>query len=278
MSGRRPIRRLSGFMGAALLVVVGLFTLFPFWWMLSTSFKPAKEVFTTGIGLIPRNPVLSNYVQAFTGSLLWRYLLNGVIVTMGILSLQLLVTVPAAFALARVTFPARDRLFSLIIAALVFPGFIAAIPNFLLVSSLRLTDTYTALIAPFVGSAYGIFLFRQFFRSVPQDFLDAAAIDGCSIPSMLWHVVFPLSLPAVGGFSIISILTHWNDFFWPLVVVQSNRMLTPPAGVVHFAGPEGDIQYGAVMAAAAVIVLPLIAAFLAARRLFFENLSEVQLK
>lgn len=277
MNTRR--RRLpQGAAGAVLLIACGLFTLFPFWWMLSASFKPAHEVFAAGIRLVPLHPVLSNYVQVFTSSLLWRYLLNGVVVTLGILALQLVLTLPAAFTLARLEFRGRERIFALIIAALVFPTFIAVIPNFLLVSKLRLVDTYPALIAPFVGSAYGIFLFRQFFKSVPQDFMDAAAMDGCSIVSMLWHVMFPLCLPAVGVFSIISILTHWNDFLWPLIVIQSNHMLTPPAGVVHFAGPEGDIQYGAVMAAASIIVLPLIIVFLVARRLFFANLSDVQLK
>lgn len=257
---------------------IALVTVFPFYWMLVTSFKPAPEIFLPGVRLLPIQPVIENYKEVFLNSLILRYLWNGAVVVSLTLLFQLLLTIPAAFAFARIRFPLRDKLFVLIIAALVFPRFIAAIPNFLMLSALKLNNTYFSLIVPFVGSAYGVFLFRQFFKSIPQSYFDAAFIDGCTIPQILYHVAIPFALPVIGSYSIISVLTHWNDLFWPLVIIHTNKKLTPPAGVVHFASGEGANNYGAIMAAAVIIILPLIVMYVAGRKKFFENALDLQLK
>ncbi len=270
--------RISQRISDGILLVFALLTIFPFYWMLVTSFKPGPEIFLPGLRLLPMKPIIENYISVIAESLILRYLLNGVIVVSLTLFFQLLVTIPAGFALARITFPFRDILFMIVIAGLVFPKFIAAIPNFLMLSTFKLNNTYFSLIAPSLGSAYGVFLFRQFYKSVPQSYFDAAIIDGCSFPQILYHIALPFALPVIGSYSIISILTHWNDLFWPLVIIQTNSKLTPPAGVVHFASGEGANNYGMIMAAAIIIILPLVAMYIAGRKRFFENPHDLQLK
>jgi len=259
------------------LAALGVVALFPFFLMLCTSLKPIDEIFETG-RLLPRRISLVGYATVFAHSLLLRYLLNGVIVTVLILAGQLLVTIPAAYAFAKLSFPGREALFSLVLAALVFPRYIAAVPNFLFLSRLRLIDTYAALTLPFIGSPLGVFLLRQFFRQVPWEYFDAARLDGCSLSQMLRLVLMPLIRPAVGAFAIFSIVSHWNDFFWPLVVVQTAKMFTPPAGIVYFADAEAGTRWDIVMAAAVVIIAPLLLTFIAARRQFISSLMHQTLK
>lgn len=260
------------------LVVCAVLSFFPFFLMISTSLKPVKEVFQVSTRLLPRQPIIDNYVRVFRESQLVRFLINGVIVTGGILLGQLLVIIPAAYAFARLSFPGKRVLFALVLAALVFPRYIAAVPNFLLLSKLKLVNTYPALILPFIGSSFGIFLMRQYFKQIPGEYFDAARIDGCNLFQMLTRVLIPLIRPAVGAFAIFSVVTHWNDFFWPLVVVQSANMYTPPAGIVYFADVEAGTNWSSVMSAAVVIITPLVAAFLLARRQFISSLTHTAIK
>ncbi|MBN2552042.1 MAG: carbohydrate ABC transporter permease [Spirochaetales bacterium] len=260
------------------LVVCAVLSFFPFFLMISTSLKPVKEVFQVSTRLLPRQPIIDNYVRVFRESQLVRFLINGVIVTGGILLGQLLVIIPAAYAFARLSFPGKRVLFALVLAALVFPRYIAAVPNFLLLSKLKLVNTYPALILPFIGSSFGIFLMRQYFKQIPGEYFDAARIDGCNLFQMLTRVLIPLIRPAVGAFAIFSVVTHWNDFFWPLVVVQSANMYTPPAGIVYFADVEAGTNWSSVMSAAVVIITPLVAAFLLARRQFISSLTHAAIK
>jgi len=246
--------------------------------MLSTSFKPVREVFQLSAHLLPQRPILDNYVEVFSRSLMLRFLLNGTIVTGLTLLGQLLLSIPAAYAFARLSFPGKRALFVVVLAALVFPRYIAAVPNFLLLSGMHLINTYMSLIVPFIGSAFGIFLLRQFFLQLPQEYFDAAHIDGCGLTAMLWKVILPLLRPAIGAFAIFSIVSHWNDFFWPLVVIQKSAMLTPPAGIVYFADAEAGTKWSVIMAAAVVVIAPLALAFLAARRQFISSLTHVALK
>lgn len=259
------------------LAALGVVALFPFALMAGTSLKPIEEIFESG-RLLPRHPTFGTYAEVFGHSLLVRYLLNGLIVTVGVLAGQLLVNIPAAYAFGKLSFPGREALFSLVLAALVFPRYIAAVPNFLFLSRLRMIDTYAALILPFIGSPLGVFLLRQFFRQVPWEYFDAARLDGCSLSQMLRHVLLPLIRPALGAFAIFSVVSHWNDFFWPLVVINTSKMLTPPAGIVYFADVEAGTRWNIVMAASVVIIAPLLAAFIAARRQFISSLTTTTLK
>jgi multiple sugar transport system permease protein len=260
------------------LCALGIFMLFPFFLMIVTSFKDSQEIIASGLNIFPRVPVLQNYLTVFGKTYIARYLLNGVIVVVFVLAGQLLVNIPAAYAFAKREFPLKKTLFLCILAALVFPKYIAAIPNFLLLSKFRLIDTYAALILPSIASPFCIFLMRQYILTIPEVFFEAARIEGCGIPRVIVTVLVPMVKPAVGSFTIFSIVSHWNDFFWPLIVINSQKMFTPPAGIVFFADAEGASDWGAVMAAALLTVAPLIMLFLANRRQFIASLTSTGLK
>ena len=260
-----------------ILLVAGAVTLFPFVWMLGSSFKVPTDFFQPGFQPFPSQPTLENYTEAFARAPIGRFLLNGVIVCAGVLIGQLLVIIPAGYAFAKLEFAGRDKLFAVVIAALLVPGYITAIPNFMLFSDLRLLDTYWALIVPFWGSSFGTFLMRQFIKQIPNEILDAARLDGANNVQLVWYVLLPLIRPAIAAFTIFSLITHWNDFFWPLVVLRSETMFTPPAGIVYFSGAEGS-RWGLIMAATVVVITPLMVAFLLMRRQFIESLSRGAMK
>lgn len=260
------------------LTVAGIITVFPFLWMLSASVMQPQEIFRPGVNLVSSEPTLRNYATALTKAPLLRFLLNGVIVTVSIAVLQLIVIVPAGYAFARLRFRGQRFLFVLILAALAVPAYVRAIPNFLALSGWGLINTYPALILPFIGSAFGVFLMRQFFRQLPGELIDAAKLDGCGTLQLIWYVLLPLTRPALAAFAVFSVVSHWNDFFWPLVVIRSTAMLTPPAGIAFFASADGGENWGVIMAAGVIVITPLVLFFLLARRQFVASLAQAAVK
>lgn len=256
----------------------GLVMLLPFAWMLSLSLKPENEIYTPDIAFLPREWDFANYVEAWTVGYAGTFVINGVIVTLGILVLQYLTIIPAAYVLARKNFRIRGLIMSTVLAVLLIPPQVTAIPVYMMLAEARLLDTYAALIIPFASSAFGIFLLRQSFRTVPQELIDAARMDGASEAYTLWFVVVPQVLPAIAAFGIFSVVTHWNDFFWPLLVVTSIERATPPLGISIFASNEGGNEVGPMMATATLVVMPLVIAFLIARRRFVEGVTLSGLK
>jgi multiple sugar transport system permease protein len=251
----------------------------PFVWMISTSLKPPNEIFSTHLTLLPNKWfAVENYSSAFTKVPLLRYLLNGVIVTAGIFALQLLVSLPAAYALAKLRFRGRDVLFAMVLVGLMIPAQAPAIPRYVMLYQVGLLDSYAALIIPFVFSAFGIFLMRQFFKTVPDDLMNAARIDGLGEFEILWRIILPQALPAMLAFGVISIVTHWNDFFWPLVVIQTGDLATPPLGTLFFRNEEAGSDFGPLMAGTVVITAPLVLLFLAAQRRFIEGVTLTGMK
>jgi multiple sugar transport system permease protein len=251
----------------------------PFVWMISTSLKPPNEIFSTHLTLLPNKWfAVENYGSAFTKVPLLRYLLNGVIVTAGIFALQLVVSLPAAYALAKLRFRGRDVLFAMVLVGLMIPAQAPAIPRYVMLYQVGLLDSYAALIIPFVFSAFGIFLMRQFFRTVPDDLMNAARIDGLGEFEILWRIMLPQALPAMLAFGVISIVTHWNDFFWPLVVIQTGDLATPPLGTLFFRNEEAGSDFGPLMAGTVVITAPLVLLFLAAQRRFIEGVTLTGMK
>lgn len=262
-----------------LLIAGALVMLAPFIWMISTASKPQGEIFSSDIHLIPYHfALLDNLRIAFAKANLWRFLLNGLIVTVSILVLQVLIALPAAYALAKLRFLGRDALFALVLFCLLIPPQATAIPVFLLLHKLGVLDSYAAMILPFTISVFGIFLMRQFFTTVPDDLIDAARMDGISEFGIVWRVMLPTAVPAVTAFGIFSVVAHWNDYFWPLIVLNSEHLRTPPLGVAHFRNNEAGTDYGPLMAAAIVIIAPLVIAFLLAQRRFIEGITLTGIK
>jgi multiple sugar transport system permease protein len=247
--------------------------LLPFAWMLSLSVKEEHEIFTSDLRLLPERWDWTNYVEAFTTGHVGTFLVNGLIVTLGILALQIFTIVPAAYALARKDFRLKSLLFASVLAVLLIPPQVTAIPVYLMIARANLLDSYAALIVPFATSAIGIFLLRQGFRTLPQDLIDAAHMDGAGEFYALWFILVPQLLPMIAAFGVFSIVVHWNDFFWPLLVITRIERATPPLGISIFASDEGGNDVGPMMASATLIVMPLMIAFLIARRRFVEGIT-----
>ena len=250
----------------------------PFLWLVSVSLKPHAEIFTTNVALLPSQPTLVNYWKAITETDIPLYLLNGGIVTSGILVLQLLITVPCAYALAHRRFPGRSLLFGAVAAALLVPFHVTAIPVFIGLAEFKLLNTYTALILPFIATAFGLFLLRPAFSQVPSELIDAARVDGMSEMGIAWRVGFPLCLPTVIAFSIFSVTAHWNDLFWPLIATTDPNLATPPRGILFFRDEESGDDVGPLMAGAALVTAPLVIGFLLAQKRFTQGLANTGLK
>ena len=219
-------------------------------------------------------PVVFNYSKAFLEAPLLRYLLNGVIVTVSIFLIQIVVALPAAYALAKLKFWGREAVFSLVLFCLLIPVHAIALPLYIMLAKLGLTNTYAALVVPWTISVFGIFLMRQFFMTVPDDLIDAARMDGMSEFAIVWQVMLPTAIPALLAFGIFSVVAHWNDYFWPRIVVTGSRdLFTPPLGLREFKGDADGSFFGPMMATATIIVLPLIIAFLVAQRRFIEGIT-----
>lgn len=272
---RVQLRRLSVMLLAhAILGVAAAITLLPFVWMLLTSIRPPAEIFEASFRLWPRDfHGIENYTRALTTAPLLRFMLNGVIVCTGILVVQLLVAIPAAYALARLRFPGRPILFALVLAALCIPIQVPSLPLYLMLAEAGLLNTYVGMMFPFFLSVFAIFLFRQSFKSFPEEIIQAARLDGASEFEIVWRIVAPSAGPTIAAFSIFSIVAHWNDLYWPMIVVSELRLAPPPLGMLFFQGSETGTNYGALMAGATIITAPMVVCFLIARRRFIRGVS-----
>ncbi|WP_299820113.1 carbohydrate ABC transporter permease [uncultured Roseibium sp.] len=277
------------------LILGSLIVLLPFYVMLSYSFKSPAEIMQNIGGFFGAQesfrddycvklgkdiadcmvtPAIYNYTTAFHKAPLVRYLLNGVIITASIFFIQVLVALPCAYALAKLRFWGREAVFGLVLFCLLIPVHAIALPLYIMLAKLGLTNSYAALVIPWTISVFGIFLMRQFFMTVPDDLIDAARMDGMSEFSIIWNVMLPTAVPALLAFAIFSVVAHWNDYFWPRIVITGNRdLFTPPLGLREFKGDADGDNFGPMMATATVIVAPLIIAFLIAQRRFIEGIT-----
>jgi multiple sugar transport system permease protein len=263
----------------AVLALTAGFCLAPFVWMLSLSIKPPGEVFDGSFRLWPQTfYALENYTRALTVVPVARFMLNGAIVCIAIFAFQVAIALPCAYALAKLRFAGRDSLFALVLVGLLIPPQVLAIPLFVMFSTLGMLDSYAALIVPWTISVFGIFLLRQFFRTVPDDLIHAARLDGLSEFAIAWRIMLPTATPALIAFGIFSLVAHWNDLFWPLIALQSEDLATPPLGAMYFRNEETGNDYGPLMAGVVIITAPLVVVFLAAQRWFIDGVTMTSVK
>ncbi|WP_230534323.1 carbohydrate ABC transporter permease [Microvirga roseola] len=263
----------------AILLTGGVVMLFPFIVMVSTSLKPPSEIFSPTFTLLPQEwYAIENFREAFTRVPLARFILNGLLVGATIFLFQALFALPCAYALAKLRFAGRQMTFVLVILALLIPPQVPAIPLYIGMWQLGILDTYAAIILPSTISVFGIFLMRQFFLQIPDDLIHAARIDGLSEFAIVWRIMLPTAIPALTAFAILSFVWNWNDFFWPLIVIQSEHLATPPLGIVFFDNAEAGTNYGPLMAGAVAITAPLVIAFLVAQRRFLEGFAMTGLR
>jgi multiple sugar transport system permease protein len=295
-----PTSWFSEFMKHAILLAGAMVVILPFYLMLSYSFKSPVEIETNTGGFFgsqalmtdakclkvgrpeaecTMRPIVYNYTAAFSEAPLVRYLMNGVIVTLSIFFIQVLVALPCAYALSKLRFWGKDVVFGLVIFCLLIPVHAIALPLYVMLAKLGLTNTYAALIIPWTISVFGIFLMRQFFMTVPDDLIDAARIDGMTEFAIVWRVMLPTAIPALMAFAIFSVVAHWNDYYWPRIVITGDKdLMTPPLGLRMFKSDLDGNEYGPMMAAATVIVAPLVVAFLLAQRRFIEGITMTGMK
>jgi len=279
MSRLSPLRLASGLGRHAALLPTTLFAIIPFIWMLSISVKPPEEIFGSPLALIPQNwDAYQNYGKALQAAPLLRFMGNGAIVCFAILVLQILFCAPCAYALAKLKFPGRDLLFALVLIGLLLPHQVLALPLFILCYKLGILNSYSALILPFIISPFGIFLFRQSFKSIPDDIVQAARLDGLSELAIVWRIMVPMAMPALIAFSIFSVVAHWNDLFWPSIVIKTKDLMPPSLGATAFRNIEAGSDFGPLMAGTVIVVLPLLLAFILAQRWFIEGLASSSLK
>lgn len=270
----RPSRRLIPLARHAILLFTVLFALLPFIWMLSLSVKPPEEIFSASFSLLPSHFfAVENYRAALSSVPMTRFLANGLFVCAAIFLIQLMVCVPCAYALARLRFRGRDTLFATVLVGLLVPPQALAIPHFVMLHFFGILNTYASLIVPWMISAFGIFLLRQFFRTIPEEILQAARLDGLNEISIIWRIMIPMSLPAVAAFGIFSFVAHWNDLFWPMIAVRDQAISTPALGILLFRDDETGQALGPLMAGAVIIVTPLLLVFLAAQRRFIDGMT-----
>ena len=263
----------------AVLIAGAVVILLPFVWMLITSIKSPPEIFAVDFSLWPKHfSGAENYGNALSKVPLLRFALNGVVVCAGILLVQVLVAVPCAYALAKLRFPGRGTLFTLVLLGLCIPIQVPALPLYMGLARAGLLNTYFAIMMPFFLSVFGIFLFRQFFKGYPDEIIHAARLDGMSEFEIVWRIVVPSAWPAIAAFSVFSLVAHWNDLYWPLIVISDTNLATPPLGMMFFADAESGSNYGALTAAATVLTAPLVIAFLIARRRFIEGITMTGVK
>lgn len=261
------------------LLSIGGIVAFPIVITLFTSFKLPQDVVTFPPKLLPDQWTVQNYVTAWTSTPFDRYLLNSFIQSGLITTTQVIFSILAAYAFSVLTFPGRDQLFFLVLASLMIPFELVFIPNFVTITNMGWANTYTGLTIPFLASAFGVFLLRQFFLTIPRDLHEAALIDGANNWRYLWQILVPLSKGSIGAFAIFSFLSAWNQYLWPLVITDDINMRTVQIGIRFFTeNVERQTDWGAVMAGAVIALAPTLIAFLIAQKQLVQGIAMTGLK
>ncbi len=247
--------------------LLGLFVALPFFWMLSTSLKADGALIVIPIQWLPRNPTLDSYTQIFEIFPFGRTLLNSAYVAAATVVITVASCSMAAFAFAKLQFRGREPLFGVVLATLMIPQQVTIIPLFLVLRNLGLINTFTGLLAPSLFNGFAIFLMRQHMRTIPDDYLDAARIDGASLPRIYLSVVMPMSVTSVATIAVLTFMQAWNDYFWPLIVLTEERMMTLNVALSRLNG-QFSTDYNTLMAGSLLSMLPIIALYIAAQRYF----------
>lgn len=274
---RLPMRRrpkASDLLLYVFLIPAAILTMMPIAYMISQALTPERDTLTWPIQWIPANPTLDNFQRLFNDPTLpvLRWLINSILVSAAVTVLVLAVDALTAYAFARLRFPGRDIIFFILLISLMIPGIITLIPTFLLMRNLRFLDTYHALIWNHGAGVFGIFLLRQYMRSIPKELEEAAIVDGASRFRVFWQIAVPLVSSALVALGIFTFLGSWNDLFWPLIVLSDREMLTLPVGLAIL-GQGNYVQRGLTMAAATVASVPVLVLYAIFQRRIIEGIS-----
>ncbi|MBK9710899.1 MAG: carbohydrate ABC transporter permease [Kouleothrix sp.] len=259
------------------LIIIALFFLLPILWMFTTAFKPFVE--TLQPTWIPQEPTLENFTSIFNDPSIpvLRWFVNSLGVALAFTTLVVLLDALAAYAYARMDFPGRNALFGLLLATLVMPGIMFLVPNYLTIVRLGWLNSYQGVIAPGLSGVFGVFFLRQFFQSIPKELEEAAYIDGASVWTTFFRVSLPLAKGAIATLAIITFLTSWNDFLWPLLILNDRELQTLPVGLATIQG-QYTFDYGKLMAGAVVTAVPVLILYVFLQRYIIQNVAMTGLK
>lgn len=252
-------------------LIVGLMVL-PFLWMFSTSLKAQEYILQTPPQLIPNPATLDSYVGLSQRIDLPRTFFNSAFVAIVGTLAQIVISSMSAYAFARLEWPGRNTVFILVLATMMIPAVVLVIPQFILIRNLGWMNTYAALIVPGMFSAFGTFLLRQAFLTIPKDFEEAAFVDGANHFTIFWRIIMPLSLPSLATLGVFSFMGYWNNYLYPLFVARRDEVMTLPIALATLqAGPRALTEWNMVMAGAVITVLPILVAYLLAQRWFVSG-------
>jgi ABC-type glycerol-3-phosphate transport system permease component len=265
---RWPLSRAATYL---VLILIGAGSILPVLWMLSTSFKDTQAFYVFPPQFIPEHPTLENYTTFFDRGA-WRYLRNTVFISLMVTLIVVVTSTMAGYALAKIPFRGRNLIFSTLLSGLMIPWEITIIPLYIIIVEIGWVNTYQGVILPMSATPLGIFVMRQFLRSIPGELIDAARVDGASEFAIFRQIIVPLSRPATAALATIVFLGAWGAFLWPLIVSSRNEMQTLPVAIALFQ-QQYTSSYGLMMAAATVAFIPALATFLAFQRYFVQGIT-----
>ena len=251
---------------------VGLLIVIPLYWMIITALKTQTAIFTYPIEWFPKEITLQNFVDLFARFPFGKVLLNSTIVSVSYSAISIVTCCMAAFAFAKIPFRGSEALLKVYLATLMIPFQSTLIPLFMLFNSAGLSNTYGSVIIPSLFRVFGIFLLVQHMRTIPDDYIDAARIDGASYFTILWKVILPLSLPVIAGYAVITFMDAWNDYLWPLVMLTKPEMMTVPVALGMVNG-QFERNFGVQMAGSLISIVPVVLIYLAAQSKMKDGLT-----
>jgi alpha-1,4-digalacturonate transport system permease protein len=260
-----------------LLVAGACVMLFPLYWMFATAIRPRKELFSGEFNLFPSELVWSNFSEAWGKLPFTLFYINSIVIAVIAVAVTVFINLLAGYTFAKYDFPGRNVLFLLLISTLMIPIQVIMVPEFLIVSQLGWVNTYAGVIAPRAAEAFGIFMVRQFMVSIPDELLEAARLDGASEFKIFLRVVLPLSWPVIAVLTIFTFMWRWNDFAWPLVVLQERSTYTVPLGLNLMKG-QFFTDWTGIMSMSLVSILPMLLVFVFFQRYFIQGMATTGMK
>src|SRR5437868_7689984 len=274
MTNRLSISKIGVYLA---LIIASLTFIYPFIWMIGASLASYQEIGT--MTFWPKNPTLNNF-RLMVGKIpIMRSLINSLLVALFTTTIVLFTGSVVGYALAKMRFRGRQLIFYVIVFTMSLPFQVTLIPNYITIVNLRLVDTFYALIIPFAVSAFAILMFRQAFQGLPQALIDAARLDGCTELGIIFRILWPNIKPTIVTIAILSFIGSWNEVLWPLIVIRNERLMTMPQLVTLFAvGGRADSQLGVKIAAAVLLALPVMIAFLFFQKHFIQSMASTGMK
>mgnify|MGYP003370930621 FL=1 len=277
MKGKRQHEKVTKVILYAVLIFISLLMLVPFAWMLSSSLKLDKDVFIVPIQWIPENPQWENYIKIWTKIPLAKFVVNTAKLTVIVTLLQLFASSFAAYAFAKLNFRYKNALFLAYVATIAVPWQVYMVPQFMMMRSFGLNDTHLAIICLQAFSAFGVFMMRQFYQGIPDELCEAARIDGMSEYQIYGKIMLPLAKPALSTLTIFTFVNTWNDFLGPLIYLKTESKKTLQIGLRMFIG-QNSSEYGLIMAASVLSLIPVLVVFLALQKYFVEGIAATGVK